>query len=264
VIQPSKRQALLLNVPWHALGLKASPKGWYCGDLQITYTMPNGQETRSDGAPIDSLWVQLCHEEEQPKMHQESMTFRNFQVSKTAAKCILVVEKEGIYNRLAEDRFYDVYPCIMITAKGFPDLSSRAMVYYLHQHLGLPVWGLCDCNPFGILVMHTYFRGSIRRGQMDGGARFGVPIQWMGLRPSQVEALTEASEEMRRSGDTMLPPQVFQEFTPLDRKRLKDTLMGDFGFEWTGCSERRMEELELMSENGYKVELEALHWMVRL
>jgi hypothetical protein len=69
---------------------------------------------------------------------------------------------------------------------------------------------------------------------------------------------------MRRSGDTMLPPQVFQEFTPLDRKRLKDTLMGDFGLEWTGCSERRMEELELMSENGYKVELEALHWMVRL
>ena len=27
--------------------------------------------------------------------------------------------------RLAEDRFYNTYPCIIITAKGQPDVSTR-------------------------------------------------------------------------------------------------------------------------------------------
>jgi len=30
------------------------------------------------------------------------------------------VEKEAAYMRMAEDRFYQKYPCIVITAKGQP------------------------------------------------------------------------------------------------------------------------------------------------
>ena len=36
------------------------------------------------------------------------------------AEFILLVEKEAAYMRLAEDRFYNRYPCIIITAKGTP------------------------------------------------------------------------------------------------------------------------------------------------
>lgn len=38
---------------------------------------------------------------------------------------ILLVEKDAAFMRLAEDRFYNTYPCIMITAKGQPDVASR-------------------------------------------------------------------------------------------------------------------------------------------
>lgn len=34
------------------------------------------------------------------------------------AEFILLIEKEAAYMRLAEDRFYQRYPCIVITAKG--------------------------------------------------------------------------------------------------------------------------------------------------
>ncbi len=34
------------------------------------------------------------------------------------ASCIIVVEKEGIYSRLSEDRFFDRIPCILVTGKG--------------------------------------------------------------------------------------------------------------------------------------------------
>ena len=38
---------------------------------------------------------------------------------------ILLVEKDAAFMRLAEDRFYNAYPCIIITAKGQPDVASR-------------------------------------------------------------------------------------------------------------------------------------------
>ena len=39
---------------------------------------------------------------------------------------ILLVEKDAAFMRLAEDRFYQTYPCIIITAKGQPDVASRS------------------------------------------------------------------------------------------------------------------------------------------
>ena len=38
---------------------------------------------------------------------------------------ILLVEKDAAFMRLAEDRFYNTFPCIIITAKGQPDVASR-------------------------------------------------------------------------------------------------------------------------------------------
>ena len=41
------------------------------------------------------------------------------------AMFILLVEKDAAFMRLAEDRFYRTYPCIIMTAKGQPDVASR-------------------------------------------------------------------------------------------------------------------------------------------
>jgi hypothetical protein len=83
-----------------------------------------------------------------------------------------------------------------------------------------------------------------------------IPMQWMGLRPSQVEA-------MRND----LPEAVFQAMTPGDVKRLQ-SLMNEETSSWINDArvpphvrDRRMDELELMLELGYKVELEAMHWL---
>ena len=65
----------------------------------------------------------------------------DFEIRSTNARCIVAIEKEGVYNRLSEDRFFEHYPCILVTGKGFPDLASRAMVHRLEQELDLPVYG---------------------------------------------------------------------------------------------------------------------------
>lgn len=47
------------------------------------------------------------------------------------AMFILLVEKDAAFMRLAEDRFYNTYPCIILTAKGQPDVASRSVLLSL-------------------------------------------------------------------------------------------------------------------------------------
>lgn len=227
--------AEILMVPRSALGLAASPKGWCCGSLELYDAQDqliwNGRSLDVHGIAITT-----------PLKHA---TIRAYD-----AKCILVVEKEGIYNRLSEDKIFQQYPCILVTGKGFPDIATRQWVHHLHRVLRLPVYALCDANPYGISVLQTYQytqkanlaigKNSSRSGSLD--------IKWLGLRPSQLCALN-------------LPPTVFQQLTVADHKRL-DSLMNESSlFCQQGNSSLRMQELREMKENGYKVELEALNWL---
>lgn len=56
--------------------------------------------------------------------------------------------------RLAEDRFYNKYPCIVITAKGQPDVATRLFLKKLKTTLHIPVLGLVDSDPYGADGLH--------------------------------------------------------------------------------------------------------------
>jgi meiotic recombination protein SPO11 len=259
---------ILLGLPRHALGLQASPKGWCVGDLQlISHETIDGSSADTheghvvwDGRyataalPITSEWLN-----EHPNVH----------VQTEQARCIIVVEKEGVFHRLVQDGLCKRYPCVIVTGKGFPDLATRALVHTLHQQLSLPVRGICDCNPFGVLVLQTY-QCSGRKGA-DGGDSYGVPIDWLGLRPLQVEQL---KSQIRQDTSDSLPPQVFQQLTALDRRRLEALIKGSASnddtntrSDWVNSADcpdlakRRLQELQAMDSLGYKVELEALNWL---
>jgi len=212
-----------------------------------------------------------------------------FQISftrNTQAKCILVIEKEGIYTRLSEDRFYDPissssssssssshYPCILVTGRGFPDLATRAFVHTLYTHLNIPVIGICDCNPFGVSVLQTYEKGGEKMGY--DATLYSVPVIWLGIRPSHIMELQERDypsskkkkkikgmKEDNRNGteSSLLPGTVFQQMTELDYKRVNKLISIEREREENRDFEK-IKELELMMANGYKVELEALHWL---
>jgi meiotic recombination protein SPO11 len=104
---------------------------------------------------------------------------------RSTARFIIVVEKDAVFQRLAEDRIFDTLPSIVITAstsplryrvriqaltlppcvsEGYPDLATRMLLKRLHEELRLPVVGLFDWNPGGIGVYMTYRYGSINTG----------------------------------------------------------------------------------------------------
>jgi meiotic recombination protein SPO11 len=47
---------------------------------------------------------------------------------KSEARYVIVIEKDAVFQRLAEDRISDVLPCILVTACGFPDLATRSVL----------------------------------------------------------------------------------------------------------------------------------------
>jgi meiotic recombination protein SPO11 len=271
------------------LGLSASPKGWFCGSITLYSIVSgeivlNGRELDVHGASITPVTYgnpnnfvllrtllsntnkkkrqsSFCHDwaggykEHEPRLCIES-----------DATCILVIEKEGVYTRLSEDKIFETIPCILITGKGFPDVATRQWVHRLQQLLHIPAYGLCDCNPYGVSVLNTYRyqhgtkveqakqrknpHEEIYPGKGHGRNIISpspLELQWIGLRPSQIKNMN-------------LPKSVFQQLSRMDKNRLDSLLAEDHPFGQQGWNpKRRRQELKAMKQ--FKVELEALHWM---
>jgi meiotic recombination protein SPO11 len=128
------------------------------------------------------------------------------------------------------------------------------LVFVLHNTLDIPVYGLADCNPYGLAVLQTYFRGGMKN-EMDGGDRYHVPIQWIGLRPSQLNSENENVDPSFRQ----MPREVYQKLTELDLKKINS--LNNETNQFMNVNEVRTMEMELMKKNGWKVELESLHWL---
>ena len=102
------------------------------------------------------------------------------------AEFVLLVEKEAAYMRMAEDRFYHKYPCIVITAKGQPDVATRMFLSRLTKELGIPVLGLVDSDPYGLKILSVYMSGS-KNMSYDSASLTTPDIKWLGLRPSDLD-----------------------------------------------------------------------------
>lgn len=92
---------------------------------------------------------------------------------------ILLVEKDAAFMRLSEDRFYRRYPCILITAKGQPDVATRMFLRRLKMELKIPVLGLVDSDPYGLKILSVYMSGS--KAMSYDSANLTTPdIKWLG------------------------------------------------------------------------------------
>jgi len=156
------------------------------------------------------------------------------------AEFILVVEKDAAFLRLAEDRFYEKYPCIIITGKGQPDIGTRMFLKLLVRELKLPVFALVDSDPFGVHIMLVYAVGSKR---MSYETPFlTIPdIKWLGVRPSDLDKYG-------------IPKTVRIPMTPKDIERGKQLLREEF----IQKRPKYKAELELMLKKKEKAEIQAL------
>lgn len=205
------------------LHVVASDKGLVVGRIQF----------EEDGDPIDCTRMGVGGKAIPPYIDK-------IENIRSDAEFILLVEKEAAYMRMAEDRFYHKYPCIVITAKGQPDVASRMFLSRITKELKIPVFGLVDSDPYGLKILSVYMSGS-KNMSYDSASLTTPNILWLGLRPSDLNKYN-------------LPDQCRLDMTENDIKTGKELLTEDF----IQKNPKWMKELETMVKTKKKAEIQAL------
>src|SRR5215472_10374537 len=162
------------------------------------------------------------------------------QFKKSTAKFILHVEKDTVWRRFNEDKFWRKHNCILTHGGGQPPRGVRRMLHRLHHELKLPVYCLLDNDPWGYYIYSVIKQGSINLAYES--RRMAIPdARFLGLRSLDY-------------GRCQLSPSVQIRLNEQDIKRARQIAQ----YPWFVNKKPWQKEIELMLKNGFKLEVEAL------
>ena len=218
---------LLLRVPRSSLGINCSSKGLVAGAL-VMRSVSTGETTDcstiSGGRAIPGNLSTIA-----------DMSF----YSPATTEAVLIIEKDTVFQQLAADaaiggsgRF------ILVTAKGVPDVASRAFLAAVHAAFpAVPLLGVVDWNPSGVAILNLYRHGSRR---MAESARYALPaVRWLGVRSTMLTTAAGTS---------------FQDLTQRDR-----ALIPGLKVQLAGVAPGWVAEMEAMEAAGSKADIEAVY-----
>ncbi|KAK2811542.1 hypothetical protein FQN50_002165 [Emmonsiellopsis sp. PD_5] len=241
--------ACTIGVDRTALHVAAAAKGLAVGNFRITF---NDDSVVDAGTVAEGMLV--------PRVE----TVKGIDIS--AIRWILVIEKEAAFHRLATSNYHRTSAAgqgILITGKGYPDLSTRAFLHLLSHTTSRPfsasslpatsgsrpppIYILVDSDPDGMAIMSTYKYGS--RAQSHENNNLTVPnVQWLGLQASEVVSGLETQDD-----DVLMP------LTLRDRKKARDMLTRSVIFAEDGPEPAWRAELQHMLMLNVKAEIEVLY-----
>ncbi len=156
------------------------------------------------------------------------------------ADFVLHVEKDTVWQRFNEDRFWETHNCILTEGSGQPPRGVRRMLHRLNKELGLPVICLLDCDPWGHYIYSVIKQGSISLAFES--ERLAIPdARFLGLRAHDYERCD-------------LSDDVQIDLNDRDIKRAKQIL----DYPWFKGDRGWKKEIQLLLKNGFKMEVESL------
>ena len=78
---------------------------------------------------------------------------------KCDAKFVLHVEKDTVWQRFNEDKFWKKHNCILTHGAGQPPRGVRRMLHRLHNELKLPIYCVLDNDPWGYYIYSVHQAG---------------------------------------------------------------------------------------------------------
>ncbi|MDR1964085.1 MAG: DNA topoisomerase IV subunit A [Planctomycetaceae bacterium] len=162
------------------------------------------------------------------------------QFKKCSAKFVLHVEKDTVWQRFNEDKFWSKHHCILTHGAGQPPRGVRRLLYRLHNELNLPIYCLLDNDPWGYYIYSVIKQGSINLAFES--QRMAIPdAKFLGLRSIDF-VRCKLSDSVKIS------------LNDQDRKRAKQIAE----YPWFIKKKAWQKEIETMLDNGFKLEVEAL------
>ena len=110
----------VLQLKRFQMRIEAGSRGSVAGDLRFRVTRNDGARipwtecwalTDHGGLPISQVWI--SNDEEAIEMESDALF-------------LFVVEKEGVFRRLCDDKFHEKFRCILVTGCGYPDIGKAS------------------------------------------------------------------------------------------------------------------------------------------
>jgi len=162
------------------------------------------------------------------------------QIKSCDAKFILHVEKDTVWRRFNEDKFWRKHNCLLTHGGGQPPRGVRRMLHRLHNELKLPIYCLLDNDPWGYYIYSVLKQGSINLAYES--KRMAIPeARFLGLRSRDYERCK-------------LSPSVQITLNDTDIKRAKQIA----AYPWFADKKAWQKEIGAMLSNGFKLEVESL------
>ena len=162
------------------------------------------------------------------------------QFEKCEADFVLHVEKDTVWQRFNEDRFWETHNCILTEGSGQPPRGVRRLLHRLNKELGLPIYCLLDCDPWGHYIFSVIKQGSISLAFES--ERLAIPdAKFLGIRSDDFERcnLSESVQITLNDRDTARAKQIA-------------------AYPWFKDHKGWQKEIKKLLSNGFKLEVEAL------
>lgn len=158
---------------------------------------------------------------------------------KNQADFILLVEKQAVWHRLNEDRFWEQHNCILMTTEGQAARGARRLLQRMHTELKLPIYVLVDNDPWGLYIYSVLKQGSINLAYES--MRMAVPsVRFLGM----------SSFDYKKFG---LKPNATIKLSKEDLARAEQMK----AYPWFK-DKKWQREIQAIVDNGFKMEVDAL------
>lgn len=163
------------------------------------------------------------------------LQFKNVQ-----ADFVLHVEKDTVWQRFNEDRFWEKHNCILTEGSGQPPRGVRRLLHRLNKEHNLPIYCLLDCDPWGHYIYSVIKQGSISLAFES--ERLAIPdAKFMGIRAMDYDRC-ELSDDVKI------------DLNDRDIQRAKQIA----AYPWFKDHKGWQKEIKKMLDNGFKMEVESL------
>jgi DNA topoisomerase VI subunit A len=164
---------------------------------------------------------------------------KELKFTKCTAEYILLVEKQAIFHRLNEDKFWEKQKCILMTSEGQAARGARRLLQRMATELKLPIYILVDNDPWGLYIYSVLKQGSINLAYES--MRMAVPnVRFLGM----------SSFDHKKFA---LPSAVEIKLSKEDIARANQMK----AYQWFGAKQWQ-KEIDAMLKNGFKMELDGL------
>ena len=150
-----------------------------------------------------------------------------------------MLEKQAIFHRLNEDRFWEKNQCILLTSEGQAARGARRLLQRMATELKLPIYVLVDNDPWGLYIYSVLKQGSINLAFES--MRLAVPnVRFLGMSSYDYDKfkLTPAAT-IKLSKEDITRAEQMRAYPWFKEKR------------W-------QREIDKLLSNGFKMEVDAL------